>query len=107
MPRYLVERTFPEELAVPAGADGAEACHEVIERNELKEQPHIYIYNNKKCQHHIYKNPPPHTHTPTYIFIRSPPTPLFFSHNPPPLPLPFFFPLSSFFKFLAFIKKKN
>jgi Protein of unknown function (DUF4242) len=33
MPRYVVERTFPEGLGVPAGAEGADACMAVVERN--------------------------------------------------------------------------
>ena len=38
-----------EELAVPAGADGAEACHEVIERNELEGVTwmHSYVSEDK------------------------------------------------------------
>jgi hypothetical protein len=26
MPRYMVERTFPDGLALPANAEGAKAC---------------------------------------------------------------------------------
>lgn len=33
MPRYLVERTFPDGLAIPVDANGAEACGLVISRN--------------------------------------------------------------------------
>jgi hypothetical protein len=33
MPRYLVERTFPNGLHIPAGAGGRELCLAVVERN--------------------------------------------------------------------------
>ena len=33
MPRYIVERTFPEGLHRPVAADGAELCCTVTERN--------------------------------------------------------------------------
>jgi Protein of unknown function (DUF4242) len=33
MPRYLVQRTFPEGLDIPVENGGAELCHGVIERN--------------------------------------------------------------------------
>jgi hypothetical protein len=33
MPRYMVQRTFPDGLQIPLGDDGAEVCREVIERN--------------------------------------------------------------------------
>jgi hypothetical protein len=42
MPRYIVQRTFPEGFHIPADRDGAEICRGVIEairktaiRNEL------------------------------------------------------------------------
>jgi hypothetical protein len=33
MPRYVVERTFPEGLEVPPGDEGAELCMTVVDRN--------------------------------------------------------------------------
>ena len=33
MPRYVVERTFPEGLGIPASPKGAAACRAVVERN--------------------------------------------------------------------------
>ena len=30
MPRYLVERSFPDGLAIPANADGAQACAQIV-----------------------------------------------------------------------------
>ena len=33
MPRYVVERTFPEGLNIPATPEGAADCRAVVERN--------------------------------------------------------------------------
>jgi hypothetical protein len=33
MPRYLVEREFPDGLDIPMNESGADACRKVIERN--------------------------------------------------------------------------
>jgi hypothetical protein len=33
MPRYLVEREFPDGLDIPMNEAGADACRKVIERN--------------------------------------------------------------------------
>jgi len=33
MPRYIVQRTFPEGLRIPAGAGAADLCRGVIKRN--------------------------------------------------------------------------
>jgi hypothetical protein len=33
MPRYLVERTFPDGLAIPTTAGGAQACRTVVDNN--------------------------------------------------------------------------
>jgi Nickel responsive protein SCO4226-like len=33
MPRYVVERSFPEGWGIPADAAGAEACRTLVERN--------------------------------------------------------------------------
>jgi len=61
MPRYLVERTFPEALAVPAGAGGAEACRSVIERNELEGVTwlHSYVSEDKSRTFCVYDGPSP------------------------------------------------
>jgi hypothetical protein len=44
MPRYLVERNLPGGLAIPAGAKGAEACRDVVERNELSGVTWVHSY---------------------------------------------------------------
>jgi hypothetical protein len=33
MPRYIVQRTFPDGLQIPVNAGGAEICGGVVERN--------------------------------------------------------------------------
>ena len=33
MPRYMIERTFTEGLAIPSDAGGAQLCLDVVERN--------------------------------------------------------------------------
>ena len=33
MPRYLVERSFPDGLAIPTTPDGAQACRTVVNNN--------------------------------------------------------------------------
>jgi hypothetical protein len=33
MPRYIVQRTFPEGLQIPVDGNGADLCRGVIERN--------------------------------------------------------------------------
>ncbi|HEY3635218.1 MAG TPA: DUF4242 domain-containing protein [Caldimonas sp.] len=33
MPRYLVQRTFPQGLRIPMTADGAKACAKVVANN--------------------------------------------------------------------------
>ena len=33
MPRYLVERSFPEGLNIPVNAEGAEICRKVVLNN--------------------------------------------------------------------------
>lgn len=33
MPRYMIERTFPEGLSIPATEEGAAACLGVVDRN--------------------------------------------------------------------------
>lgn len=61
MPRYLVERTLPEGLAVPAGAEGAEACNGVIERNELEGVTwlHSYVSEDRTKTFCVYDGPSP------------------------------------------------
>jgi hypothetical protein len=61
MPRYLVERTFPETLAIPVNETGAEACRTVVTNNaeELVTWVHSYVSQDKKKTYCIYDAPSP------------------------------------------------
>jgi hypothetical protein len=61
MPRYLVERTFPEGLAIPTGADGANVCAEVVDRNADHGVTwvHSYVSEDKRKTFCIYDAPAP------------------------------------------------
>jgi Protein of unknown function (DUF4242) len=61
MPRYLVERSFLQGLSVPAGAEGAETCRELIERNKLEGVTwlHSYVSPDRTRTFCIYEGPSP------------------------------------------------
>lgn len=61
MPRYMVERTFPEGLVIPATAEGAATCLGVVERNgELGVTwVHSYVSDDKQRSYCIYDGPSP------------------------------------------------
>ncbi len=61
MPRYLVEREFPDGLQIPANETGAQACLAVVDSN-LTEQVtwiHSYVSADKKKTFCIYDAPAP------------------------------------------------
>jgi len=61
MPRYVVERTFPEGLAIPAGADGAQVCEAVVDRNGTQGVTwvHSYVSEDKRKTFCVYDAPTP------------------------------------------------
>lgn len=61
MPRYVVERTFPGGLNIPIGADGAEVCLAVVERNadEGVTWVHSYVSDDKSKTFCVYDAPSP------------------------------------------------
>jgi hypothetical protein len=61
MPRYVVERTFPEELRIPAGGEGAAVCLAVVERNadESVTWVHSYVTEDHRKTFCIYDAPSP------------------------------------------------
>jgi hypothetical protein len=61
MPRYLISRTFPGGLAIPAGAEGAEACRTVVERNERSGVTwvHSYVSEDRTTTFCLYDGPTP------------------------------------------------
>ena len=61
MPRYMVERTFPDGLAIPVNADGAGICLAVVGNNadEGVTWVHSYVTADKKKTFCIYDGPNP------------------------------------------------
>jgi hypothetical protein len=61
MPRYVVERTFPEGLGIPSGCDGATVCLAVVERNadEGVTWVHSYVSEDKQKTFCVYDAPTP------------------------------------------------
>lgn len=61
MPRYLVERTFPEGLEIPINAEGAAACSVIVGLNAKQDVTwiHSYVSADKSTTYCIYDGPSP------------------------------------------------
>jgi hypothetical protein len=61
MPRYVVERTFPDGLQIAVANGGAEVCGSVVERNsdEGVTWVHSYVSHDKKHTFCVYDAPSP------------------------------------------------
>ncbi|MCW2858012.1 MAG: hypothetical protein JWR52_3627 [Marmoricola sp.] len=61
MPRYLVERTFPEGLAIPSTEDGAMLCGTVVGNNAAQGVTwiHSYVTPDNGKTYCIYDAPSP------------------------------------------------
>lgn len=61
MPRYMVQRTFPERLRIPISDDGVELCRSVVEGNaeEGVTWAHSYVSEDKRATFCIYDGPNP------------------------------------------------
>lgn len=61
MPRYVVERTFPDGLHIPVGNGGAELCSAVVERNadHAVTWVHSYVSDDKTKTFCVYDAPTP------------------------------------------------
>jgi hypothetical protein len=61
MPRYLVERTFPDGLEIPMNGDGVVACLDVVDKNALDGVTWVqsYVRPDKKATFCIYDGPDP------------------------------------------------
>jgi hypothetical protein len=61
MPRYVVERTFPEGLSIPTGTHGTELCLAVVERNadEGVTWVHSYVSADRAKTFCVYDAPSP------------------------------------------------
>jgi hypothetical protein len=61
MPRYVVERTFPQGLHIPIDAQGAEACSSVVGHNidENVTWVNSYVSEDKAKTFCVYDAPTP------------------------------------------------
>lgn len=61
MPRYLIERDFPDGLEIPVNRDGATACAGVVANNTDQGVTwiHSYVSLDKKKTFCIYDGPSP------------------------------------------------
>ena len=61
MPRYMVERSFPEGLQIPVSEDGATACLGVVGHNADVGVTwvHSYVSDDKKKTFCVYDGPSP------------------------------------------------
>ncbi len=59
MPRYMVERTFPDGLEIPLTADGAATCRTVVANNieDGVTWIHSYVSDDKRKTFCIYDGP--------------------------------------------------
>ena len=61
MPRYMVQRTFPEGLRIPITDDGVQLCRTIVERNgeEGVTWVHSYVSEDKRTTFCVYDAPSP------------------------------------------------
>lgn len=61
MPRYIVERTFADGLAIPVNEDGARACLAVVDNNAYEGVTWLqsYVTEDKRKTFCIYDGPTP------------------------------------------------
>ncbi len=61
MPRYVVQRTFPDGLAIPVTEEGAAACLGVVDRNAGLGVTwvHSYVSEDKRITYCVYDGPDP------------------------------------------------
>lgn len=61
MPRYVVERTFPDGLHIPVDAGGAQVCLNVVDKNsdEGVTWVHSYVSEDKQKTFCVYDGPSP------------------------------------------------
>jgi hypothetical protein len=61
MPRYLVERSFPEGLNIPTDDQGAKTCLLVVDGNAIEGVTwiHSYVTVDKRTTYCVYDGPSP------------------------------------------------
>ena len=59
MPRYVVERTFPQPLQIPIDAEDAQACLAVVDANGESQVswPHSHVSQDKTKTFCVYDGP--------------------------------------------------
>lgn len=61
MPRYIIERTFPEGLIIPVTEVGTKVCLNVVDNNSDENVTwiHSYVSDDKKKTYCVYDAPTP------------------------------------------------
>jgi Nickel responsive protein SCO4226-like len=61
MPRYIVQRSFPDGLEIPIANGGSDICQRVVERNadEGVTWVHSYVSEDKRLSFCVYDAPNP------------------------------------------------
>jgi hypothetical protein len=61
MPRYVVERTFPDGLIIPMDEMGTELCRSIVSHNAQVQVTwvHSYVSEDKQKTYCIYDGPSP------------------------------------------------
>jgi hypothetical protein len=61
MPRYMVERTYPDGLHIPVTEQGATACLGVVDKNAVEGVTwvHSYVSEDKQQSFCVYDGPTP------------------------------------------------
>ena len=61
MPRYVIERTFPDGLGLPVSAEGAASSRAICKNNgdEGVHWVHSYVSTDKKTTYCVYDGPSP------------------------------------------------
>src|SRR3954452_11346097 len=61
MPRYMIERTFPDGLHIPITEEGAKAARKVVSVNAEQQVTwiHSYVSDDKKKTYCVYDGPSP------------------------------------------------
>jgi hypothetical protein len=61
MPRYMVEREFPDQLVIPMNEDGSAICHKVTDNNALDGVTwvHSYVSADRTRTFCVYDGPSP------------------------------------------------
>jgi uncharacterized membrane protein YqiK len=61
VPRYMVERTFPDGLRIPVTEEGANACLGVVDKNASVDVTwvHSYVSEDKQTTFCVYDGPNP------------------------------------------------